>query len=133
MLSLMALSSRSTRRQLAQKGPQHQAIGRSHDGQKTKIIALVNALGNLVRSPLLPGQAHEMKGVAPLIKGVSFDALFADKTNRKLQRDYDANVYKWHHLVENDFAKINEFRAIATIQRVTTPPDLRFVGHDNTR
>lgn len=78
-----------------------------------------------------------MKGVAPLIKGVSFDALLADKafdadwllqdldergatavippkTNRKIQRNYDAEVYKWRHLVENYFAKIKEFRAIAT-------------------
>jgi transposase len=39
----------------------------------------VDALGNLVRFLLLPGQAHDMKGVAPLIKGVSFDALLADK------------------------------------------------------
>jgi transposase len=90
-------------------------LGACAIGQTTKIIALVNALGNLVRSPLLPGQARDMKGVAPLIKGVSFDALLADKafdanwllqgldergattlllpkTNLKLQRNYDAKV-----------------------------------------
>ena len=37
------------------------------------------ALGNLGRILLLPGQAHDMKGIARLIKGVSFDALLADK------------------------------------------------------
>ena len=78
----------------------------------TKIVALVDALGNLVRFLLLPGQAHDMKGVEPLIKDVSFGALLADKAfdadwllkeldergatavippkaNRKHQRDYD--------------------------------------------
>ena len=45
----------------------------------TKIVALVDALGNLVKFLLLPGQAHDMKGVAPLIEGVSFDALLTDK------------------------------------------------------
>ena len=45
----------------------------------TKIVALVDALGNMVKFLILPGQAHDMKGVAPLIKGVSFDALLADK------------------------------------------------------
>ena len=97
----------------------------------------MDALGNLVRFLLLPGQAHDMKSVAPLIKGVSFDALHADKafnadwllqgldergatavippkTNRKIQRNYNAEVYKWRHLVENYFAKIKEFRGIAT-------------------
>ena len=100
-------------------------------------MALVDALGNLVRFLLLPGQAHDMKGVAPLIKDVSFGALLADKafdanwlledlnergatavippkSNRKHKRDYDAEVYKWRHLVENYFAKIKEFRGIAT-------------------
>ena len=97
----------------------------------------MDALGNLVRFLLLPGQAHDMKGVAPLIKGVSFDALLADKafdadwllqdldergatavippkTNRKIQRNYNAEVYKWRHLVANYFANNKEFRGIAT-------------------
>ena len=59
------------------RGPQAQAIGRSRGGLTTKIVALVDALGNLVRFLLLPGQAHDMKGVAPLILGVSFGALLA--------------------------------------------------------
>ena len=103
----------------------------------TKIVALVDALGNLVKFLLLPGQAHDMKGVAPLIEGVSFDALLADKAfdtdgllqdvdargatavippkaNRKIQREYDEEIYKWWHLVENYFAKVKEFRGIAT-------------------
>jgi hypothetical protein len=37
-------------------------------GMTTRIVALVDALGNLVRFLLLPGQAHDMKGVAPLIR-----------------------------------------------------------------
>jgi hypothetical protein len=38
----------------------------------------------LVRFLLLPGHAHDMKGVAPLIRDVSFGALMADKA-------FDAN------------------------------------------
>ena len=74
------------------KGTQHQAIGRSRGGLTTKIVALVDALGNLVKFLLLPGQAHEMKGVAPLIEGVSFDALLADKAfdTDGLLQDVDA-------------------------------------------
>ena len=41
-------------------------------------------------------------------------AVIPPKTNRKIQRNYDAEVYKWRHLVENYFAKIKEFRGIAT-------------------
>ena len=111
--------------------------GRSRGGLTTKTVALEDARGNLVRFLLLPGQAHDRKGVAPLIRGVSFNALLADKAfdadwlvqdleqrastaviapkaNRKIQRDYDVEVYKWRHLMENHFAKIKEFRGIAT-------------------
>ena len=45
----------------------------------TKIVALVDALGNLVRFVLLPGQRHDSVGVEPLIKDIAFDALLADK------------------------------------------------------
>jgi transposase len=78
-----------------------------------------------------------MKGVAPLIRGMSFAALLADKAfdanwlleeldargatavippkaNRKQQRDHDRDTYKWRHLIENYFTKIKEFRGIAT-------------------
>ena len=103
----------------------------------TKIVALVDALGNLVRFVLLPGQRNDIMGVAPLIDGLDFEALLADKafdadwlreeldergamavipprSNRKIQYDYDKDIYKWQHLVENYFAKIKEFRGIAT-------------------
>ena len=103
----------------------------------TKIVALVDALGDLVRFVLLPGQRHDMVGVAPLIRDVPFGALLGDKafdadwlraeldqrgasavippkSNRKRRIDYDKEMYKWRHLVENYFAKIKEFRGIAT-------------------
>jgi len=103
----------------------------------TKIVALVDALGNLVRFILQPGQRNDIMGVKPLIKGISFDALLADKafdadwlrkeldergvmtvipprSNRKVQYVYDKVMYQWRHLVENYFAKIKEYRGIAT-------------------
>ena len=100
-------------------------------------MALVDALGNLVRFILLPGQRHDSIGVAPLIKGISFAALLADKAfdinwirdeldergtvavipskaDRKAPIPWDREIYRWRHLVENYFAKIKEYRAIAT-------------------
>lgn len=103
----------------------------------TKIVALVDALGNLVRFVLLPGQRHDSVGVAPLLTDLDFAALLADKafdsdviraeldsrgavavippkTNRAATIPYDREMYKWRHLVENFFCKIKEFRRIAT-------------------
>ena len=117
----------------AKGGAETNAIGRLRDGLTTKIVAL----GNLVRFVLLPVQRHDTVGMAPLIKGVSFDALLGDKafdadwlradlddrgaaavipprSNRTVIIDYDKEMYRWRHLVENYFAKLREFRSIAT-------------------
>jgi transposase len=36
------------------------------------------------------------------------------KANRRLFRDYDRDLYMARHLIENFFAKLKQFRAIAT-------------------
>jgi hypothetical protein len=41
----------------------------------TKILALTDALGSLVRFVLMPGQRFDTVGVTPLIEGVEFDRL----------------------------------------------------------
>ena len=97
----------------------------------------MDALGNLVRFVLLPGQRHDTVGVAPLIEDIAFGALLGDKAfdadwvraeldqrgavavippkaNRKTLIPYDKAMYRWRHLVANFFAKLKEFRAIAT-------------------
>jgi transposase len=101
------------------------------------VVALVDALGNLARFVLLPGQRHDSVGVAPLITGVDFDALIADKAfdnnairaslndrgatavipskaDRITPIPHDTEMYKWRHLVENCFQRLKEFRRIAT-------------------
>jgi hypothetical protein len=50
-------------------GTQTQAIGRSRGGLTTKILAVVDALGNLGRFILLPGQRHDSVGVEPVLNG----------------------------------------------------------------
>src|SRR6201984_465909 len=61
------------------RGTQSQAIGRSKGGMTTKILALTDALGNLVRFVLLPGHRFDTVGGAPLIDGLAFEGFIADK------------------------------------------------------
>ena len=102
----------------------------------TKILALTDALGNLVRFVLMPGQRFDTVGMAPLIQDIEFQALIADKAfdsnwiNAELNKrgaqivisqhprrakplDIDLEIYKWRHLIENFFCKIKEFKRIA--------------------
>ncbi len=102
----------------------------------TKILALTDALGNLVRFELLPGHRFDTVGVEPLLRNVSFNALLADKAfdsdaiiadvnargakvvisqhpRRSKPLNIDKEIYKWRHLVENFFCKLKEFKRIA--------------------
>jgi transposase len=111
-------------------------MGKSKGGWTTKILALTDALGNLVRFTLLPGHRYDTVGVAPLIRGLRFDALLADKAfdsnwivdemndrgalicisqrpQRKTPLEIDSDMYKWRHLIENFFCKLKEFKRIA--------------------
>jgi transposase len=102
----------------------------------TKILALTDALGNLVRFVLMPGQRFDAVDVPPLIEGLSFGALIADKafdsntiisdldergakivisqhSRRTKPLQIDEEMYKWRHLIENFFCKLKEFKRIA--------------------
>ncbi len=102
----------------------------------TKIVALTDALGNLVRFGLLPGQRFDTVGVRPLIDGIVCQALIADKAfdsnalvaelnergtkvviaqhpRRTKPLDIDREMYKWRHLIENFFCKLKEFKRVA--------------------
>ena len=102
----------------------------------TKIVALADALGNLVRFVLLPGHRYDTVGVPPLIEGLQFGGLIADMAfdsniiiadlnergakvviaqhpRRSSPLAIDADLYKWRHLIENFFCKLKEFKRIA--------------------
>ncbi|MFV0293313.1 MAG: IS5/IS1182 family transposase, partial [Paracoccus sp. (in: a-proteobacteria)] len=92
--------------------------------------------GNLVRFVLLPGNRYDTVGVAPLIYGLTFDALLADKAfdsnwivaemnergaticisqqpQRKEPIQIDDEMYKWRHLIKNFFCNLKDFKRIA--------------------
>jgi transposase len=104
----------------------------------TKIHALVDALGNPIGFFLTGGEAHDLVGADHLLPSMQADTVIADKAfdadervlaplaaagktavippkaNRQVSRDYDRDLFKARHLIENFFAKLKQFRAIAT-------------------
>ena len=83
------------------------------------------------------GQAADCKYALALLDGLKADAVLADKgydadyiieavsrmkslviippkSNRKIQREYDKDLYKERNLVERMFNKLKQFRRIAT-------------------
>ena len=55
-------------------GVGRQGIGHSRGGLTSKIVAVVDALGYLVRFVILPGQASHLAAVPELPEGLSFGA-----------------------------------------------------------
>ena len=72
---LTAPSSRRTRRRRVQRGTCHQGIGRSQGGLSSKIVAVADALGYLVRFMILPGLVHDLAGGAGTSGGSSVRGL----------------------------------------------------------
>ena len=87
---------------------------------------------------LTGGQAHDLEGADHFLPSMQADTLIADKAfdadarviaplaaagkatvipsraNRQTPREFDTDIYKERHLIENFFAKIKQFCAIAT-------------------
>ena len=106
----------------------------------TKIHTTCDALGNPTGFHLTPGQAYDLDGADVPLPAIidKIDALLADKSydaqervlagleqagvaivippksNRISPRAYDTDLYKARHLIENFFAKLKQYRAIAT-------------------
>ena len=96
----------------------------------TKIHATCDALGNPTGFFLTAGQAHDLQGADALLPDIKAEYLLADKaydadervlkilesksieavippkSNRLIQREYDEEIYKCRHLIENFFQKL---------------------------
>lgn len=105
----------------------------------TKIHTSTDALGNPTGFHLTAGQEHDLEGADALMHHlVKADAVLADKAydadervrhklaqsgceanippkkNRINPANYDKEFYKERHKIENFFAKLKQYRAIAT-------------------
>ncbi|NKM14464.1 IS5 family transposase [Rhizobium laguerreae] len=118
-------------------GPDAQGLGRSRGGLSTKIHAATESLGLPVRLIASPGQRNDIAFAHDLVEGIQAAATIADKgydadhlcdkitetgadvvippkRNRKLQRHYDADLYKERNRIERFFNKLKRFRRVAT-------------------
>jgi putative transposase len=103
----------------------------------TKIHAAGDALGLPVRLIGSAGQRNDITFAHDLVEGFDAEATIADKgydaghlieklaeigsevvippkRNRRVQRPYDAELYKERNLIERFFNKLKQFRRVAT-------------------
>nr|WP_162898126.1 IS5 family transposase [Acinetobacter sp. WCHAc010034] len=115
------------------------AIGQSRGGRTTKIHLATDANGLPIDFKITGGQVHDSQVAEQLIEVVEeADYLIADKgydaetirifiknknmipiipmrsNSKRLNKEFDKYLYRLRHLVENAFARLKHFRAIAT-------------------
>jgi transposase len=100
----------------------------------------VDAFGRIIKAFITSGTTADCSLGKDLINGIYADAFLADrgydtnsiisfaldcsmevcilpKKNRREQRYYDRELYKWRHIVENTFLMLKRWRGIATRPR----------------
>jgi transposase len=119
---------------------EERAIGKSAGGPTTKIHMAADAHGNPIDFEVTGGEVHDAKAADKIIAKMSKNAenFIADKgydsdairdqarakgaqpiiprrsNSDKPNQEFDPDLYKYRHLVENLFAKLKHFRSIAT-------------------
>lgn len=118
---------------------EERAIGKSRGGPTTKIHVAADAHGNPIDFEITGGEVHDVTAAPQLIKKVKgAQALIADKgydsdplreqarteamtpviprrsNSTKPNPEFDSDLYKLRHLVENLFARLKHYRSIAT-------------------
>lgn len=114
---------------------QREGLGRSKGGFTSKIHAIVDALGNLLKVVITPGQQHDITTASELIEGVKATYILGDKgydcdafieqiiqqgaqpvvpsrSSRLIPRTIDKHIYKERHRIECFFNKIKHCRRI---------------------
>ena len=114
-----------------------QGIGRSRGGLNSKVMALVDRNGRLMKFAVVPGNVAENLQLPALLNGITTGEVIADKaydsnairqmlagqnviatipskSNRTIPIWHDPDHYATRHLVENWFCDAKQWRGIAT-------------------
>ena len=112
-----------------------QGLGYSKGGYSCKVHAVVDALGNVLRLVLTPGQQHDVTVASTMLEGYSDSYVLGDKgydsaplreqiikqgctpvipsrSNSLSPAQYDKHIYKERFLVENFFSKLKFYRRV---------------------
>jgi len=76
--------------------------------QASKLIEGIDA------EALLADRAYDTDRIIKQAEEAEMEVVIPPKKNRKIQRQYDKDLYKLRHLVENAFLMLKRWRGIAT-------------------
>ncbi len=95
-----------------------------HASDYTQALAL---LDGIKAKAILADKGYDADYVVTAAESMGAQAVIPSKSNRKIQREYDAELYKERNLVERLFNKLKHFRRVATRYDKTAAAFLAFV------
>lgn len=79
------------------------------------MVGADHLLPNMQAEVLIADKAYDAdERVIKSLAAAGKTAVIPPKANRRSPRAYDRHLYKGRHLIENFFAKLKQFRAVAT-------------------
>jgi len=63
---------------------------------------------------LLADRAYDTNSIILCAFGTKMEVCIPSKKNRKEQREYNKDLYKWRHIIENTILMLKGWRGIAT-------------------
>ncbi len=85
------------------------AAGQIHD-----VNAADELLADVEADAFIADKAYDADGLIDKLEARNIQPVIPPRRNRKVQRDYDKQMYKERNLVERFFNKLKQFRGIAT-------------------
>lgn len=97
------------------------------DGTTADCTQVSKLIDGLDAAHLLADKAYDSQNIIDLAADLGMSAVIPPRKNRKTQRNYDKDIYKLRHLVENAFLYLKQWRGIATRYAKNTASSLAAV------
>ena len=90
------------------------------DGNTADCTQAEALIDGLFADYLMADKAYDTNALLRLLDDRGIEPVIPPRRHRRDQRDFDRDLYKIRHLVENAFLKLKQWRAVATRYAKTT-------------
>ena len=83
-------------------------------GQVNDCTKAIELLGGRTAEAVLADKGYDSDAIVEHVEAMGAKAVIPPKRNRKVQRDYNKEIYKKRNRIERCFSKLKSFRRFAT-------------------
>jgi transposase len=90
-------------------------------GQVNDCTQAIELLGQHQAEAVLADKGYDADAIVEHVEAMGAKAVIPSKRNRKIQREYDKDLYKQRNRIECCFSKLKQFRRFATRYEKSKP------------